>query len=60
MFADVAHMSRRLHAVEQPVKRTSAFSRIEDAITAMRPGQMVIFVDAEDRENEGDLIIARI
>jgi 3,4-dihydroxy 2-butanone 4-phosphate synthase / GTP cyclohydrolase II len=53
-------MSRRLHVVEQPVKRTWAFSRIEDAIAAMRPGQIVIVVDDEDRENEGDLTIARI
>lgn len=51
-------MSRRLHVVEEPVKGTWAFSRIEDAITAMRAGQMVIVVDDEDRENEGDLTIA--
>jgi hypothetical protein len=60
MFADVAHMIRRLHLVEQLFKRTWAFSRIEDAIAAMRAGQMVIVVDDEDRENEGDLTIARI
>ena len=60
MFADVAQMSRRLHVVEQPVNRTWAFSRIEDAIAAMRAGQMVVVVDDEDRENEGDLTIARI
>jgi len=53
-------MSQRLHVIEQPVKRTSSFSRIEEAITAMRVGQMVIVVDDEDRENEGDLTIARI
>lgn len=51
-------MSRRLHLVEQPVKRTSTFSRIEEAIAAIRMGQMVIVVDDEDRENEGDLTIA--
>jgi len=60
MFADFAQMSRRLHVVEQPVNRTWAFSRIEDAIAAMRAGQMVVVVDDEDRENEGDLTIARI
>jgi len=53
-FADVAHMSRRLRVVEQPVKRTWVFSRIEDAITAMRAGQMVIVVDDEDRELSDD------
>ena len=50
-------MSRRLRVVEQPVKRTWVFSRIEDAITAMRAGQMVIVVDDEDRESEGDLTV---
>ena len=32
--------------------------RIEDAIEDIRKGKMVIVVDDEDRENEGDLIIA--
>ncbi|MDG2265225.1 MAG: 3,4-dihydroxy-2-butanone-4-phosphate synthase, partial [Candidatus Marinamargulisbacteria bacterium] len=31
------------------------FSSISDAITAIANGQMVIIVDDEDRENEGDL-----
>lgn len=35
-----------------------SFSRIEDAIEVMRSGGMVIVVDDEDRENEGDLIFA--
>jgi 3,4-dihydroxy 2-butanone 4-phosphate synthase / GTP cyclohydrolase II len=34
------------------------FARIEDAIAAMRAGEMVIVVDDEARENEGDLTIA--
>lgn len=34
------------------------FARIEDAIEAIKQGQMVIVVDDEDRENEGDLIVA--
>ncbi|MEY2902227.1 MAG: hypothetical protein RLY89_1333 [Bacteroidota bacterium] len=32
--------------------------RIEDAIEAIQNGQMVIVVDDEDRENEGDFIVA--
>lgn len=32
------------------------FARIEDALEAIAAGQMVVVVDAEDRENEGDLI----
>ncbi|HYL80972.1 MAG TPA: 3,4-dihydroxy-2-butanone-4-phosphate synthase, partial [Candidatus Acidoferrum sp.] len=34
------------------------FARIEDAIRDIRCGRMVIVVDDEDRENEGDLTIA--
>ena len=33
-------------------------SKIEDAIKAIAAGEMVIVVDDEDRENEGDLIFA--
>ena len=36
----------------------SAFAPIEDAIEAIRDGRMIIVVDDEDRENEGDLTIA--
>jgi len=34
------------------------FSDIEDIITDIRAGKMVIMVDDEDRENEGDLLMA--
>ena len=33
-------------------------ARIEDAITAVGRGEIVIVVDDEDRENEGDLVMA--
>jgi len=36
----------------------SSFARIDEAIAAIRAGQMVIVADDEDRENEGDLTIA--
>lgn len=36
----------------------SQFSTIDDAIAAIRRGQVVVVVDAEDRENEGDFICA--
>jgi 3,4-dihydroxy 2-butanone 4-phosphate synthase/GTP cyclohydrolase II len=39
-------------------RQTGPFSRIEDAVEAIRAGRMVIVVDDEDRENEGDLTIA--
>ena len=35
-----------------------AISPIEDIIAAARAGEMFILVDHEDRENEGDLVIA--
>jgi 3,4-dihydroxy 2-butanone 4-phosphate synthase/GTP cyclohydrolase II len=35
-----------------------AFSTIEEAIEAIRQGEFVIIVDDEDRENEGDLVLA--
>ncbi len=36
----------------------SIFSSIEDAIEDLRQGKMIVIVDDEDRENEGDLMIA--
>src|SRR6266404_4346468 len=51
-------MRRRLQIVGEPQSRARSFASIEDAIAAIRAGQMVIVVDDEDRENEGDLTIA--
>ena len=34
------------------------FSTIEEALDELRAGRMIIVVDDEDRENEGDLVIA--
>lgn len=39
-------------------KRRSPFAAIEDAVEAFKAGKMIIVVDDEDRENEGDLTIA--
>jgi 3,4-dihydroxy 2-butanone 4-phosphate synthase/GTP cyclohydrolase II len=36
----------------------SPFASIEEAVAAIREGRMIIVVDDEDRENEGDLTIA--
>jgi 3,4-dihydroxy 2-butanone 4-phosphate synthase/GTP cyclohydrolase II len=43
---------------ERKSRRKPVFAPIEDAIEAIRNGQMIIVVDDEDRENEGDLTIA--
>jgi len=52
------HTCQQLQVVSVSSKRRSPFARIEDAIEAIRAGKMVIVVDDEDRENEGDLTIA--
>ncbi|MDB5860948.1 MAG: 3,4-dihydroxy-2-butanone 4-phosphate synthase, partial [Ramlibacter sp.] len=33
-------------------------SPVEDIVAEIRAGRMVILVDEEDRENEGDLVLA--
>jgi 3,4-dihydroxy 2-butanone 4-phosphate synthase / GTP cyclohydrolase II len=37
---------------------SSRFSSIEEAVESIRQGRIVIVVDAEDRENEGDFVCA--
>jgi 3,4-dihydroxy 2-butanone 4-phosphate synthase / GTP cyclohydrolase II len=51
-------MKQQLQIVREPQNRNGAFAAIEDAIASIRAGKMVIAVDDEDRENEGDLTIA--
>ena len=41
-----------------PQNTSPAVSSIEEIIIEMRAGRMVILVDEEDRENEGDLVLA--
>jgi 3,4-dihydroxy 2-butanone 4-phosphate synthase / GTP cyclohydrolase II len=36
----------------------SPFTMVEEAISEIREGRMVVVCDAEDRENEGDLVVA--
>ena len=44
--------------IAKGARRQGPFAPIEEAIEAIREGRMVIVVDDEDRENEGDLTIA--
>ncbi len=44
-------------SVMQVVKSGSVLSPIEEIVEDMQNGRMVVLVDAEDRENEGDLVI---
>lgn len=39
-------------------RHSSPFARIDDAVKSLQAGKMIIVVDDEDRENEGDLTIA--
>ena len=41
-----------------PTSKSSSIAPIEEIIAEMRAGRMVILVDEEDRENEGDLVLA--
>ena len=41
-----------------PSSQSSAISSVEEILAEIRAGRMVILVDEEDRENEGDLILA--
>jgi 3,4-dihydroxy 2-butanone 4-phosphate synthase/GTP cyclohydrolase II len=45
-------MAKRSRTSHEP------FASIEDAVDAIRDGKMIIVVDDEDRENEGDLTVA--
>jgi len=44
--------------IAKGARKRSPFASIEEAIDAIRRGRMVIVVDDEDRENEGDLTMA--
>jgi 3,4-dihydroxy 2-butanone 4-phosphate synthase/GTP cyclohydrolase II len=51
-------MSRQITIVKGARRELSPLARIEEAVEAIRAGRMVIVVDDEDRENEGDLTMA--
>lgn len=44
--------------MSSPESKQNPFASIEDAIEDIRQGRMVIVCDDEDRENEGDLVLA--
>jgi len=49
---------RPLRQQLRTARKRGPFARVEDAIDTIRQGKMVVVVDDEDRENEGDLTIA--
>jgi len=53
------HRSERKRALALAKNsRPGPFATVEDAVDAIKAGRMIIVVDDEDRENEGDLTIA--
>jgi 3,4-dihydroxy 2-butanone 4-phosphate synthase / GTP cyclohydrolase II len=46
-----------LHAIQSALQPVT-ISKVEDIIADMAAGKIVILVDEEDRENEGDLVLA--
>jgi len=44
--------------IAKGARSAGPFAPVEDAVAAIRRGEMVIVVDDEDRENEGDLTMA--
>jgi 3,4-dihydroxy 2-butanone 4-phosphate synthase/GTP cyclohydrolase II len=50
-------MTRRLHLAKGS-RRRAPFATVEAALAAIRAGKMIIVIDDEDRENEGDLTMA--
>jgi 3,4-dihydroxy 2-butanone 4-phosphate synthase/GTP cyclohydrolase II len=44
--------------IAKGARSAGPFAAVEDAVSAIRRGEMVIVVDDEDRENEGDLTMA--
>jgi 3,4-dihydroxy 2-butanone 4-phosphate synthase/GTP cyclohydrolase II len=49
---------KKIEIAKGASKRSGPFARIEDAVEALQAGKIIIVVDDEDRENEGDLTIA--
>ena len=44
--------------IAKGARPSGPFAPVEEAVAAIKRGEMVIVVDDEDRENEGDLTMA--
>src|SRR5678809_34985 len=44
--------------IAKGARKRTPFASVDEAVAAVRDGQMIIVCDDEDRENEGDLTIA--
>ena len=54
----MTRMPRQAHAPRTPAEIHTAVASVEAALEDIRAGKLVILVDDEDRENEGDLCMA--
>ncbi|GLB41764.1 putative 3,4-dihydroxy-2-butanone 4-phosphate synthase [Lyophyllum shimeji] len=55
---NVACLKRPMPLSDVPPRTTFAFDPMEDALAAFQAGAFLVVMDDENRENEGDLIIA--
>jgi 3,4-dihydroxy 2-butanone 4-phosphate synthase / GTP cyclohydrolase II len=57
-YRTLQRLTAVLPQLARPGAKESIFDSIEDAIDDIRAGKMVVVLDDEDRENEGDLVMA--
>src|SRR6266481_1968798 len=60
MLTDLLEYAGGFHSVDElgAFNKSSVFASIETAIEELRAGRMIVVVDDDDRENEGDLTMA--
>jgi len=60
MLTDLLEYAGGFHSVDElgAFNKSSVFALIETAIEELRAGRMIVVVDDDDRENEGDLTMA--
>ncbi len=51
-------MTNKIRIAKGARKATGPFATIDEAVAALQAGGMIVVVDDEDRENEGDLMVA--
>ncbi|HZT13455.1 MAG TPA: bifunctional 3,4-dihydroxy-2-butanone-4-phosphate synthase/GTP cyclohydrolase II [Candidatus Baltobacteraceae bacterium] len=57
-YRSLQRLTQVLPSLTATLEKATPFDTIEDAIKDIRAGRMVIVLDDEDRENEGDLVMA--
>jgi 3,4-dihydroxy 2-butanone 4-phosphate synthase/GTP cyclohydrolase II len=58
MFTELMEYSGAVAAYQDQLDHSRVFASIDDAIEDLRAGRMVVIIDDEDRENEGDVVMA--